>query len=296
MRSPLISYITSFEQDGFAVVRDVFTPQEVADMRHCIELQVEVDRAEGKFEQTFFDAMGVKTGQGDLISKIHLREFLLDDRILAIARALLPAKPLTYFGESTYQLGSSGRVFHRDNVDRDKATGPDWDGPYPLLRMGIYLQDHRRHSGGLKIKAGSHLRDDGPSLLVDSDAGDVVVWNMRILHSGNAVRLRLLPNFAAIPPSSHLRRLKIGEDMIPLWMQQPLHRERAAMFMSFGVESRHLDRYQAEFLRGHDVASEDAIRSRLGDEVWETLKRKQLRISRLHPENASNWRALKKNS
>ena len=149
MRSPLSSYITSFEQDGFAVVRDVFTPQEVANMRHCIELQVDVDRAEGKFEQTFFDAMGVKTGQGDLISKIHLREFLLDDRILAIARALLPAKPLTYFGESTYQLGSSGRVFHRDNVDRDKATGPDWDGPYPLLRMGIYLQDHRRHSGGM---------------------------------------------------------------------------------------------------------------------------------------------------
>jgi len=151
--------------------------------------------------------------------------------------------------------------------------------------MGIYLQDHRRHSGGLKIKAGSHLRDGGPSILVDSNAGDVVVWNMRILHSGNAVRLRLLPNFAAIPPSSHLRRLKIGEDMIPLWMQLPLQRERAAMFMSFGVESKHLDRYQSEFLKAHDRAGEEIIRSRYGDEVWETPQRKQLRISRLHPEN-----------
>lgn len=223
--------VASFEQDGFAVFRDVFTLQEIAEMRRNIELQVELDRAKGKFEQTFFEAMGVKTGQGDLISKVHLRKYLLDDRILGIACALLPARPLTYFGESTYQLGSSGRVFHRDNVDRDKAAGPDWDGPYPLLRMGIYLQDHRRHSGGLKIKAGSHLRDDGPSVLVDSNAGDVVVWNMRTLHSGNAVRLRLLPNFAAIPPLSHLRKLKIGEDMIPLWMQRPLQRERAAMFM-----------------------------------------------------------------
>jgi Phytanoyl-CoA dioxygenase (PhyH) len=289
----LNSLDASFERDGFAIVRDVFTPQEIAAMRRSIELQVEVDRAEGKFEQTFFDAMGVKTGQGDLFSKIHLREYLLDDRILAIARALLPAEPLTYFGESTYQLGSSGRVFHRDNVDREKASGPDWDGPYPLLRLGIYLQDHRRHSGGLKLKAGSHLRDDGPSVLADSSAGDVVVWNMRTLHSGNAVRLRLLPNFAAIPPSSHLRRLRIGEDMIPLWMQLPLQRERAAMFMSFGVESKHLDRYQTTFLQAHDPASEETIRSRFGDEVWEILQRKQLRISRLHPENASNWRALK---
>jgi Phytanoyl-CoA dioxygenase (PhyH) len=293
MRHSLSPLVASFEQDGFAVFRDVFTAQEIAEMRRRIELQVELDRAQGKFEQAFFDAMGVKTGQGDLISKVHLRDYLLDDRILAIARALLPEKPLTYFGESTYQLGSSGRIFHRDNVDRDKAAGPDWDGPYPLLRMGIYLQDHRRHSGGLKIKAGSHLRNDGPSFLVDSNAGDVVVWNMRTLHSGNAVRLRLLPNFAAIPPSSRLRKLKIGEDMIPQWMQQPLQRERAAMFMSFGVESKHLDRYQNEFLKAHDTASEQTIRFRFGDELWETLQRKQLSVSRLHPENASNWRALK---
>ncbi|MFO1109689.1 MAG: phytanoyl-CoA dioxygenase family protein [Bradyrhizobium sp.] len=287
------SYSASFEQDGFAIVRDVFSPQEIADMRRRIELQVEVDRAEGKFEQTFFDAMGVKTGQGDLISKIHLRDYLLDDRILGIARSLLPAQPLTYFGESTYQLGSSGRVFHRDNVDRDKAAGPDWDGPYPLLRIGIYLQDHRRHSGGLKVKAGSHLRDDGRAVLIDNNAGDVVVWNMRTLHSGNAVRLRLIPNFAAIPPSSNLRRLKLGEDRIPSWMQLPLQRERAVMFMSFGVESKHLDRYQSEFLKAHDPANEETIKARFGNEVWELLQRKQLRVSRLHPETASNWRALK---
>jgi hypothetical protein len=158
--------------------------------------------------------------------------------------------------------------------------------------MGIYLQDHRHHSGGLKVKSGSHLREDGPSVLVDSCAGDVVVWNMRTLHSGNAVRLRLLPNFAGIPPSSHLRRLRFGEDMVPLWMQRPLESERAALFMSYGVRSTHLDRYQSAFLRSHDTATEENIRARFGDDVWAALQRKRVTVSRLHPENASNWRDL----
>jgi hypothetical protein len=287
------SYVNCFARDGFAIVRKVFSPQEIDEMRRRVQLQIEVDRAEGKFEESFYELMGVMSGKGDLLSKIHLRDVLVDDRILAIARSLLPMKPLIYFGESTYQLGSGGRAYHRDNVDRYRAEGPDWVGPYTLLRLGIYLQDHRRHSGGLKVRVGSHLRDGGRPVLVDSEVGDVVVWNMRTLHSGNAVRLRFWPDFAWIPPTSHVRRLRLGEDMVPQWMQLPFERERAAMFMSFGVESAHLDRYTSEYLSNHDEPYESVIRSRLGDEVWETMQRKRLTISRLHPENASNWRALK---
>jgi hypothetical protein len=282
-----------FARDGFVIVRNVFSAEEIDDMRTQVQRQVEADRAEGKFEDSFYQYMGVKSGKGDLLSKVHLRGILLDERILEIARSLLPAKPLVYFGESTYQLGSSGRYFHRDNVDRSKAAGPDWRGEYTLLRLGIYLQDHRRHSGGLKVKIGSHLHDGGRSCLVDSEVGDVVVWNMRTLHSGNAVRLRLWPSFAGIPPIGHLRRLKIGEGMIPAWMQLPLERERAALFMSFGVESAHLDRYISEFLDEYQEPSEATIRARFGADVWETLRRRQLTVCRLHPGHASNWRALK---
>jgi Phytanoyl-CoA dioxygenase (PhyH) len=287
------SRANSFATDGFVVVRKVFSAREIDEMRRQVQRQVEVDRAEGRFEDSFFRYMGVKSGKGDLLSKIHLRGILLDERILEIARSLLPPKPLVYFGESTYQLGSSGRYFHRDNVDRSKAEGPDWRGEYTLLRLGIYLQDHRRHSGGLKVRIGSHLHDGGRSCLVDSEVGDVVVWNMRTLHSGNAVRLRFWSSFAGIEPIGRLRRLNIGEDMIPAWMQLPLERERAALFMSFGVESAHLDRYISEFLGEYEEPSESTITARFGAEVWETLRRRQLTVHRLHPGHASNWRALK---
>jgi hypothetical protein len=282
-----------FSRDGFVIVPKVFSAGEVDEMRRKVQRQVEVDRAEGKFEDSFYRYMGVKSGKGDLLSKVHLRGILLDERILEIARSLLPTKPLVYFGESTYQLGGSGRYFHRDNVDRSEAEGPDWRGEYTLLRLGIYLQDHRRHSGGLKVKIGSHLHEGGRSCLVDSEVGDVVVWNMRTLHSGNAVRLRFWPSFAGIAPIGHLRRLKIGEDMIPAWLQLPLERERAALFMSFGVESAHLDRYIAEFLGEYEEPSESSITARFGAEVWETLRRRHLTVCRLHPGHASNWRALK---
>jgi hypothetical protein len=287
------SYTNCFARDGFAIVRKVFSPKEIDEMRRKVQLQIEVDRAEGKFEESFYEFMGVMSGKGDLLSKVHLRDVLVDDRILTIARSLLPTNPLIYFGESTYQLGSGGRAYHRDNVDRHRAEGPDWVGSYTLLRLGIYLQDHRRHSGGLKVRAGSHLRDGGRPVLVDSEVGDVVVWNMRTLHSGNTVRLRFWPDFAWIPPTGRMRGLMLGENMIPKWMQLPLEQQRGAMFMSFGVQSPHLDRYVTECLRDHDEASEDVMRSRFGDEVWELVQRKGLIISRLHPENASNWRALK---
>jgi len=282
-----------FANDGVAVVRNVFSAEEVEDMRRRVRQQVDVDRAEGRFEDAFFQFMGVKSGKGDLLGKVHLRGILLDPRILAIARSLLPPRPLVYFGESTYQLGSSGRSFHRDNVDRGRAEGPDWVGDYPLLRVGIYLQDHRRHSGGLKVKIGSHRRDGGRAQLVDSEAGDVVVWNMRTLHSGNAVRLRFWPSFAALAPTGHLRRLKLGEDMIPEWMQLPLERERAALFMSYGVESPHLDRYVSQFLSEAEEPGRETIVTRFGEEAWEALQRAGLTVCRLHPEQASNWRSLK---
>jgi hypothetical protein len=282
-----------FARDGFVVVRNVFSAPEIEDMRACVRQQIEVDRAEGKFEDAFYQYMGVRSGRGDLLSKIHLRGILLDPRILDTARSLLPAKPLLYFGESTYQLGSSGRYFHRDNVDRGKAEGPDWCGDYPLLRMGIYLQDHRRHSGGLKVRIGSHRHDGGRACLVDSEPGDVVVWNMRTLHSGNAVRLRFWPSFAALAPNGQLRRLRLGEDMIPGWLQLPVERERAALFMSYGVESPHLDRYIAEFLGEYEEPGKATIAGRFGEEVWDMLQQRGVKVCRLHPGHATNWRALK---
>jgi hypothetical protein len=272
-----------FAENGFAIVRNVFSRQEVADFRKLVYRQAEEDAASN---QMVDDWEGdPKVGRGDLLCKPHLWRILLDPRIVAIARQLLPPNPIVYFGDSVYQLGNGGAGFHRDNIDRLDLAGPDWrDDPYPLLRMGIYLQDHRRHSGGLKVKVGSHLRKDGRPFIVDSEPGDVVVWHLRTLHSGQTVRLRAIPNFPWIPPTRHLRRLKIGAEMLPKWMVRPLEQQRAVLFMSFGAESRHLDRYISEYLEKAEEPRKRMKASRFGREVWDEAERLQVTIRRIVPE------------
>lgn len=271
----------AFDRDGYTIVRNVFSTDEVNDLRRRTLQQVEFDRRQSKLYT--HETLPFKFGKGDLLSKPLLQDVVLDDRIIGIARQLQPPGQLVYFGDSVYTVGMGGRGFHRDNIDRGDLSGPDWKGPYTLLRIGIYLQDHRYHSGGLRIKVGSHLRKDGQPIIVDSEAGDVVVWNMRTLHSGNAVRLRFWPSYGHLPTVRNLRRFKLGEGDIPMWMQRPQD-ERIALFMSFGVESTHLDRYVDEYLNKCDEPRERMTISRFGDEVWQTAERKNLKILRLHPQ------------
>ena len=278
------SLADDFARDGFVVVRNIFSRDEIQDLRLRVQRQFEADQSEQKVLDDKWNYTEQKVGKGDLLSKPLLRDIVLDKRILNIASALLPPKPLVYFGDSSYSVGSGSRGFHRDNFDNKKAQGPDWVSPYTIIRMGIYLQDHVRHSGGLKVKVGSHLRDNGAHYLVDSAIGDVVVWNLRTLHSGNAVRLRFWPNFHWIRPQRHLRRLKIGEGEIPIWMRLPLENQRMVLFMSFGVESLHLDRFIAEYLNKEPEPRERMKVSRFGEDVWETARARQLTILRVHPD------------
>ena len=129
------------------------------------------------------------------------------------------------------------------------AGGPDWRNPYTLIRMGVYLQDHARHSGGLGIRDRSHNVPDlgaGKPMAVDSEEGDLLVWYLRTTHAGFAARLRF-PRQAFFP----IRILKklVGPDyrLPPIFEPLP-HRspaDRLAIFFTYGRRDHHLDRYLA---------------------------------------------------
>jgi hypothetical protein len=175
---------------------------------------------------------------GDLLNK-PLNKILLSDKILKIATEILGEKPI-YFRDSTYQIGIGDRGFHRDNVDRIANEGPDWEGEYGIIRMGVYMQDHDKFSGGLKVIAGSNNGENLKKVFVNSKAGDVVVWNLKTLHSGNAARLRFLPN------------LVLGyrlENILPKFLFQDSQQERISCFMSFAKKGAHLDRYIKEYMQ-----------------------------------------------
>ena len=227
----------SFEKQGYGIARSVFSRDEVASLRADVYKQLETDQKKGLVYQVPpFKAQFVN---GDLLSKELLYRVLLDDRILSIAQSALGAKDLVYFGDSSYQTGTGSNGFHRDNIDRSDLNAPDWQGKYTLLRLGIYLQDHSNFSGGLKIRTGSHRASTGKAVFVNSKVGDVVFWDLKTLHSGNAVRLKAMPDFSV--------NVAIAERLIPGFLRKEEEQERISMFMTFAVKSAHLHRYLTEY-------------------------------------------------
>lgn len=224
----------------------MFEPDEIAAARELVSEHLQRQTAEGVVHHGADRAL-----HGDFSALSGLCRFILDERVLRFAREVLGATP-TYFRDGSMHIGRGIVGWHKDNrqEDRTKQDGPDWQGRYPLIRIGIYLQDHTEHSGGLSVRVGSHLpvTDEeayrvGRMVHVDSGVGDIVAWNLRTTHSGNSVRVRGMKKRKLSP--------KI-ERMLPDFVKVDAGAERMAMFFTYGAESDHLDRYIAYLGdRGH---------------------------------------------
>lgn len=259
-----------FDENGYLLIKNVFTKEEIQKIREKTYDQYEIDK---KKDLTFSlpnPKVKAKFAKGDLLSKENLYTVLTDDRILEIARTILGSDELVYFGDSSYQIGTGFRGFHRDNIDRTDLNGPDWQGEYTLVRMGIYMQDHKNYSGGLKVKQGSHKNADGKTVFIDSEVGDVVIWSLKTLHSGNAVRLKWFPNLAI--------QSGYKESLIPAFLKKDQQYERISFFMTYALESSHLNHYIQEYTLKRDDAMEHARKSIHDDSVKEYIKQKSIRL------------------
>lgn len=274
--SNLIIDKKKFEDDGYVLIPGVFSTSEIDQFRKRAYEQYEIDKSKKLDFQLPNLPTKAKYNKGDLLSKEKLHTILLDDRILKIAKTILGSDDLIYFGDSSYQIGTGLRGFHRDNIDRTDMNGPDWKGEYTLIRLGIYLQNHKDYSGGLKVKAGSHKNASGKSVFVGNEIGDVAVWSLKTLHSGNAVRLKLFPDFSIN---------KAGrEGMVPSFLKKDQEHERISLFMTFALKSSHLDRYINEYTLKRKDTIDNLKASVYSNDAIEMAKQKHVQIMKLVPE------------
>ena len=220
-------------RDGFAIVKSLFTADEISNFREKIA--------------------SMPNRQGDILSHKILHPILLDDRVIRTVKAALN-DDIIYFGDSVirYEMTENTRGFHQDSQQ-------DYEDPqltdYTVLRIGIYMQDHKYHSGGLKVRRGSHrhifpsrinlkrflsgkyrlsgLRL-GRSMNLEIEPGDLVLWNLRTWHSGYAVRLKWFPSLSLNP----VLERKISDSMAI-----PDIRPRTVLFASFGAASPTFESY-----------------------------------------------------
>ncbi|MEO1057340.1 MAG: hypothetical protein AAFY28_10545 [Actinomycetota bacterium] len=243
MRSDVLDSIDvdRFWRRGFAIVRNAYTADEIAAFRRAVD--------------------ATDAPKTDLLSNPHLRSVLTDGRLITVAQRLLNAPTIVYSGDSSFTVGRRQIGWHKDNADRDDAQAPDWQGRYTILRFGLYLQDHRWHTGGLNLRAASHMTTDlsaGRCRYVRSGLGDLVVWSLRTTHSGNGMLLRMP---WGVHPPPHRQR------SIPGWAAAPSPAGgRMALFAALGLDDAHHRRY-AEYLRTRTYMVDIWRNSRYDDEA-----------------------------
>ena len=231
-----------FNENGYAIYRNIFSQKELSNYRNLIKKTLDKDLKEDRASYYEKGKKSVYYTYGDISLK-PISKLLFNKKIISIVKEILGEKP-SYFGEGNYQVGVGDRGYHRDSVNEiidGKSTrifghGPDWNEDYKLVRVGVYLQDHDVCSGGVKFQQGSNklYYNQGKSVLADTKAGDVAIWDLRTFHSGNSVRLKGFPNIA-LP-----RRV---EDLLPSYFTIPELVIRNSVFMVFGVDNFHLHRH-----------------------------------------------------
>ena len=210
---------SEFEKNGWVILKNFFSEPEIAKIRQGTERSIKENL------------------KIDLLCNPYLYELtVLNSKIIDVVKVLLDGDPV-YIGDSSISNKDLGMSLHKDNPDRFDAMAPDWQSKYTVLRMGIYLQDYTAQSGGLILRDKSHLyptRWKGKIINVRSTPRDLIIWNLRTTHSGNAKRLKLLPNVDVNPYVCKV---------MPDFMFRPSPDERMALFLSYGKDDHHIKRY-----------------------------------------------------
>lgn len=227
-----------YRRHGYALVRNVFTPEEIEAMRSEV-----MSRGDEPF-------VGLNDFDGVLLS----------EKIIDHLRPVL-GEHIVIFGDSSVHRTedpspSKMRHFHVDS----RADDFEYANDYPIIRIGIYLQDHDVYSGGLKLRPGSWknfcreqyglrrtmkyaMRLGKPGLLfkptprsinVPIRAGDLAFWNLRTHHTGYAVRLKFAPDRSFHP------RI---ENLFPRSWHLPVQGVRCSIFATYAAPSAYLDKY-----------------------------------------------------
>jgi hypothetical protein len=258
---PVEQISSSFNEYGVIVLIE-YMPRNIRNsLRNILTAKLERSRARGnvlKYDK--YPAADFLLG--DVLSIRELEEYdyvFFSDELVQVLKIMLSSKDVIYYSDSNIQFDAAERGFHKDNTERYDANSDDWLGDYGLVRAGFYCEDHMYNSGGLKVRLKSHKLENtrskfnpnkisahaGRSIDIRSEFGDLLIWSMRLTHSGNYKKIKLLPAITVHP------RL---EKILPNFLVTPEQERRYAMFCSFGKPGKHLDYYIEKFdSRGPEV-------------------------------------------
>lgn len=193
------SQIDQYHRDGYLLIRNFFTPEDMENYR-CAAAAYQPGVA----------------ASARIFSVPGLDHLWRDERLVAVAAQLLGGE-IAFFCQADFvrYIFAEGEHIEGRHAHHDAKGTPDYlyarlhpaqTATYPVVRLGIYFQDYAGASGGLKVSPGSHLKDsatfDESELAyanVPSRPGDLVCFCARIIHSPFALRPKAAPNQVLSP-------------------------------------------------------------------------------------------------
>lgn len=195
---------------GYCLIKNFFNPDEVQNLRLLVE------KNKHKTQDVYLSI--AESGFGNV---------LLSSKYFELLKSIL-GKDLIYYQDSHLLIDTDKKIPGKFHIDaRDDDEDPE-TSDYKVWRVGIYLQDHKNFSGGIKMISNSHkklllttfkkfyyilikilkkkikfsIKSFIPSFKyenVPSEPGDIIIWNGRTHHSGRFKRLKFLKNFPLHP-------------------------------------------------------------------------------------------------
>ncbi len=235
---------------NYSNIREKFLDQGYYVIKNCFDVE--------KIKGLRDNFIKISNSDNEILTYENAQELLLDERLISKVKQLLDTEKIIYFSDSSIinkpDPLTSKNGWHNDARFEDENIS--YNDEYPILRIGIYFEDHKNYSGGLKIKKNSHkyfcfnwrakkenikkllkiiftktryrlssIRP-GKGINLDLEQGDVVVWNLRTHHCGVSRRLKIFPDLCLHP---------YFEKMLPLFLFKKTHytSDRCTLFSTF---------------------------------------------------------------
>ena len=227
--------------DGYIVLKSVFTKEYIASIR-----------------QKMINLSNKDMLKYEILSDKDVQKIILNKELIKSIKQILNANNLLYYSDSSVvnhiDPFKNRNGFHIDARGEDQNIS--YDEEYPIIRVGVYFEDYKNFSGGLKVKKKSHkyfifnfrriMADTlrvlkilftksryglsslklGKSINLELEQGDVVIWNLRTHHCGTSRRLKLFPKICLQP---FLERILPKILFLPTQYEQ----DRCSMFATF---------------------------------------------------------------
>lgn len=233
-----------FWKNGYVVLRNIYNDEQIQRYREFIKKNIEEIVGQGKKN---WKDIEIKENK-DVLSYPEIRDSILNKNLLDAIKSIFDDEDFYYWGYSSFRYNEQSYRSTHNDVKNDNEN--PFKTKYSLLRIGIYLQDHKNFSNGLKVfKGSSHSLKFGRTLLkkilkekelrylfpqrtkpinVDTMPGDVVIWNLRTCHSGNALRLKYFKNISLKPWAENFLEKYLPDIFLTS------EKERAVIFSTFG--------------------------------------------------------------